>query len=458
VPKHTELDDLLVNPMREPATRSAGLVRELGPVTTTMLVVGQVIAVGIFLTPATMVRQLVAPFWVLAVWLAMGGMAICGALVFGELASRHPHAGGVYVYLREAWGPRIAFLYGWKCFLVMDPGLTAALAAGLASYVPYIVPIGTRLETLIGTGVILGLATVNMVGLRLGARVMTALSFAKLALIGVIVAAGALSPLGDWRHFVPVAARPSDAPPLLTAVAVATVSAFFSFGGWWEAARMAGEVRDAQRALPRALIGGLTLVTACYAVMTAIVTYAVPRERLAPGPAFIAEFGRVVFGPGGARVLAGIVIVSIGASLSAFLMSAPRVYYAMAGDGVFPSTLAVLHPRTRTPVRAIALQAALAVALLIAGRFDAIVAYFVFVTVVFLMVAVAGIYRVRSVDHREPAFRLPGYPWTPIGFLVPAGIVVALVAAGSPLQASAGVLAVASGLLVWPRVRASVRG
>ncbi len=495
-----------------PAVSTPGLARELGPGTTLLLVVGQVIAVGIFLTPAAMVHDLVAPLWLVAVWVVMGGMAICGALVFGEFASRFPQAGGVYVYLREAWGPRLAFLYGWKCFLVMDPGLSAALAAGLSSYVPYVVPIGPRGQLAVGVGVILALACVNIAGVRFGARVMAFLSVAKLGLLGVVIVAGALSPHGDWQHFVPFATRPPDAIPLVPALAGAIVSAFFSFGGWWEAGRMAGEVKDAQRVLPRALIGGLSLVTACYALMTALVTFAVPPDRITSSTAFVGELGTSIFGENGARLLAIIVIVSVGGSLAAFLMSAPRVYYAMANDGVFPSALARIDPRRGTPVRAILAQTALAVAILAAGRFETIVAYFVFITVVFLIIAVAGIYRIRSreaaalpragrglssvdscgggplgphaprvaglkprrhvrgaasqvnsgasieaLQHpgtAAPPFRLPGYPLTPIGFLVPAVAVVALVAASNPLQSLAGACAVATGLLVWPRLAA----
>jgi basic amino acid/polyamine antiporter, APA family len=420
-----------------------------------LLVVGQVIAVGIFLTPAAMVRDLVAPLWVLAVWVVMGGMALCGALVFGEFASRYPHAGGVYVYLREAWGPRLAFLYGWKCFLVMDPGLTAALAAGLTSYLPYVTSSGPRGELAAGIAVIAGLACINIAGVRLGARVMAFLSVAKLGLIGVVIVAGLLAPAGDWRHFVPLIARPPDAAPLIAALAGAIVAAFFSFGGWWEAGRMAGEIQDAQRVLPRALVGGLAIVTACYALMTALVTYALPPGRITSSAAFVAELGTVVFGDGGARLLAMIVMVSVGGSLAAFLMSAPRVYYAMAGDGVFPAALARLDPRRGTPVRAILSQSLLAVLILAAGRFETIVAYFVFITVVFLILAVAGIYRIRARDQAAPVFRVPGYPLTPLGFIVPAVLVVALVAAGNPVQSLAGAAAVLTGLLVWPRLRAN---
>jgi len=438
------------------APPSAPLSRELGPVTTTLLVVGQVIAVGIFLTPAAMVRALIAPLWVLGVWVLMGGMAVCGALVFGELASRYPHAGGVYVYLREAWGPRLAFLYGWKCFLVMDPGLTAALAAGLTSYLPYIVPISPRGQLVAGVAVIVGLAPINIAGVRLGARVMAFLSTAKLVLIAIVILAGALAPAGDWRHFVPLVSRPPDAVPLLGALAGAIVAAFFSFGGWWEAGRMAGEIRDAQRILPRALIGGLAIITACYALMTALVTYAVPAGRITSSAAFVAELGVTIFGEGGARLLAIIIVVSVGGSLAAFLMSAPRVYYAMAGDGVFPAALARIDPRRGTPVRAILVQSLLAIVILAAGRFETIVAYFVFITVVFLIVAVAGIYRIRARDQATPVFRVPGYPMTPMGFIVPALLVVVLVAAGNPVQSFAGAAAVGTGLLVWPRLRDNV--
>ena len=431
------------------------LSRQLGAATTILLVVGQVIAVGIFLTPAAMVRDLVAPVWVLGVWVLMGGMAICGALVFGELASRYPDAGGVYVYLREAWGPRFAFLYGWKCFLVMDPGLSAALAAGLMSYLPYVFAVGRRGQLAAGIAVIIGLALVNIAGVRLGARVMAVLSTAKLAMLAIVILAGALAPAGDWRHFVPLVARPADAAPLVGALAGAIVAAFFSFGGWWEAGRMAGEIRDAQRVLPRALVGGLTIVTACYALMTAIVTYAVPPGRITSSAAFVAELGATIFGEGGARLLAIIVIVSVGGSLAAFLMSAPRVYYAMAGDGVFPTVLAKIDPVRGTPVRAILVQSLLAILILAAGRFETIVAYFVFITVVFLIVAVAGIYRIRARETASAVFSVPGYPLTPLGFIFPALVVVILVAAGSPLQSLAGAAAVATGLMVWPRLKAN---
>ena len=215
--------------------------------------VGEIIGVGIFLTPAEMAKALGSPFWVLVVWLAVGAAAFCGALCFGELAARWPEAGGGYVYLREAYGPGLAFLYGWKSLLVMDPGLTAALAAGLAQYLSYLVPLSAAGRITVAVAVILTLALVNAGGLRAGARALGILTVLKLGLLSAIVVLGFASGRGQWSHFTPfVEARPGSAP-LLAGLAAGIVAAFFSFGGFWDVAKLAGEVRDPARTLPRAL-------------------------------------------------------------------------------------------------------------------------------------------------------------------------------------------------------------
>src|SRR6185503_5243277 len=177
--------------------------RHLGLAAATTLVVGQVIAVGIFLTPAAMARLLGSPFWLLMVWLVAGAMALCGTLVYGELAARYPEAGGGYVYLREAWGPRVAFLYGWKCLLVMDPGITAALAAGLAAYVAGVVPLGPAAQKVLAVTVLYLLAGANIVGLRFGDGLLKLVTLLKLAVLGALVVWGFASGLGDYGNFRP---------------------------------------------------------------------------------------------------------------------------------------------------------------------------------------------------------------------------------------------------------------
>src|SRR5881396_1968695 len=184
-----------------------GLQRHLGVRAMAALVVGEVIAIGIFLTPATMARSVGSPLWLLIVWLIMGIMALSGALCYGELAARTPEAGGGYVYLRQAYGPGVAFLYGWKCLLVMDPGITAVLAVGLASYVGYAVGVGGVWLKVVAIGSIVVLAAVNLVGLRFGARVMQGLTALKLGSLALIAVLAVALRAGNWSNFVPFVAQ-----------------------------------------------------------------------------------------------------------------------------------------------------------------------------------------------------------------------------------------------------------
>jgi APA family basic amino acid/polyamine antiporter len=416
------------------------LTRRLGLGAVTALVIGEVIAVGIFLTPAGMARSLGSPFWLLVVWLVMGAMALSGALCYGELAARFPEAGGGYVYLRRAYGPAVAFLYGWKCLLVMDPGITAALAVGLAGYVAYMADLPAPGLKAVAVGAILVLAGVNIAGVRLGARLMqwlTALKLGALALMAVLALALGL---GDWSNFVPLVAQRSGSDPLPGAFAPALVGAFFAFGGWWEISKLAGEARDPARTLPRALALGVAVVTAVYVLTSALFLYLVPLEHVTSAQTFAAQAGEALFGPAGGHVFASIVIVAVLGSLLALLMALPRAYYAMARDGLFFPAVAAVHPRFGTPARAITLQAALAVVLVLLGTFNQIIAYFIFVTVLFVALTVAGLFVLRRREEAPGAsYRTPGYPVTPAIFLGLVAVLLILLAGHSPIQAALGV-------------------
>ena len=189
------------------------LPRQLGVRAVTALVVGEVIAIGIFLTPAGMARSLGSPFWLLVVWLVMGVMALSGALCYGELAARYPEAGGGYVYLREAYGPSVAFLYGWKCLLVMDPGITAALAAGLASYVGYATGIGGVWLKVIAIGSIAVLGAVSIIGVRVGSGLMQGLTALKLGALALIIVLALVLQAGNWSNFVPLVSQHPGSQP-----------------------------------------------------------------------------------------------------------------------------------------------------------------------------------------------------------------------------------------------------
>ena len=416
----------------------------------TCLIVGQVVGIGIFLTPADMARGLGASGLVYAMWLLAGSMALAGALCYGELASRFPEAGGAYVYLREAWGEPLAFLYGWKCLLVMDPGLTAALAAGLAEYVAYLWPLDAIGKKAVAVSVILLTAALVALGTRLAAGTLVVITALKLALLGVIVVWGFAAGGVAWERVWPSFVRPAGAAPMVPALAGGFVAAFFSFGGWWEAARMAGEVRDPQRTLPRSFVLGITIVTAVYILTSAAFLGLVSGAETANADAFAAQVGERLFGRVGGTVLAAGVIVSVLGSLAAVMLLSPRVYVALAADGLFPARLARLHPRFGTPATAIALQAALAVLLVAVGTFGDIVAYFVFVTVAFIAASVAGLYRL---PESNAGFRTPLRRVTPAVFVGLSVVLLALLLAGKPTQALLGVAVVALGAPVYAALR-----
>ena len=428
---------------------SGSLKRQIGLRTATALIVGEVIAVGIFLTPAGMAKSLGSPLWLLVVWLIMGGMALCGALCYGELAARLPEAGGGYVYLREAYGRPIAFLYGWMALLVMDPGLTAALAVGLASYVGYIFKLSPASLKAVAIGSILFVALVNIRGVQIGGWLISWLTILKLSLLGLLIIWGFGLRLGHWSNFTPLVAQRPGSEPLSGALAGGLVGAFFSFGGWWDLSKLAGEVRDPERTLPQALIYGVTVLTVVYILTSAAFIYLVPLEQVTSGETFAAQAGEVLFGRLGGRVLAGIVIVAVLGSLAAVVMSAPRVYFAMARDGLFIPAAAAIHPRYGTPARAIIIQATLASVLVLVGTFNTIISYFVFVVVIFIALTVVALFVLRRSAPDGVAYRTPGYPVTPIIFLFLIALLLFLLGGHNPLQAALGVGVVVLGLPVY---------
>jgi len=426
-----------------------GLRRQIGVRTAAALVVGEVIAVGIFLTPAGMAKALGSPMWLLVVWLAMGAMALCGALCYGELSARYPEAGGGYVFLREAYGPAVAFMYGWMAFLVMDPGLTAALAVGLATYAGYIFKLSPLGIKIVAIATILAVALINIRGVRLGAGFIRTLAFLKLGLLAFVFLWGVGFQLGHWSNFIPFVTRRASSTPLIGALGGGIVGAFFSFAGWWDLGKLAGEVKNPGRTLPRALTYGVIIVTIVYVLTSFNFVYLVPLDQVTSGETFAAQAGEVLFGRAGGLIFSLIVVVSVLGSITAVVMSAPRVYFAMARDGLFIPSVAVVHKRFETPARAIALQAVLASLLVVAGSFNEIVSYFIFVVVVFIALSVAALFKFRREDASGVRYLTPGYPVTPIVFLAMILLLLILIGGNNPTQAFLGVAVVAVGLPVY---------
>ncbi|HEY1435218.1 MAG TPA: amino acid permease [Thermoanaerobaculia bacterium] len=421
----------------------------LGLGTTAGLVVGHTIAVGIFLTPAQLIGALASPAWTLGLWLACGALVFAGALTFGELAARHPQSGGLYVYLREAFGPRAAFLYGWQALLIMDPGITAAIAVGLSQYVAVLWPAASGHERAVALGAIWTLALANMAGLRLSTRVLNLLAGFKVLSLAGLVGVAFLAGAGSWSHFVPFAGRRAGALPIEQALGLGLVAVFFSFGGFWEASRVAGDVRDPEKTLPRALALGVATVTLAYAAVTAALIYLVPIGDTVGAPELARRAGTAMLGTAGPSALAAVVTISVAGSAMALLFMAPRLYLAMSRDGLFPPALAALHPRTGAPARATAVLAAIASVLVLSGSFDQIVAFFLCAALAFVALAASALFVARRRGGRSP-FLAPGYPATPALFVVFLTAVIACVTLARPRQALAGFALVLLGIPVYP--------
>lgn len=420
------------------------LKRQFGLWTAVAFLVGQVIAVGIFLTPAGMAKSVGSPFWLLVIWTLLGAMTLSGALCYGEFAARFPEAGGSYLYLREAWGRGTAFLYGWMDLLVLDPGLTATFAVGLTGYVAYLLPLTPFAQKIVAIGVVIAAGAVNIFGARLGAGVLKLLTVVKIAMLVFIIAYGFLGGFGDWNNFTPVFEVPKDT---FGAFAGGIVGAFFAFAGWWEMTRIAGEIENPQRNVPRALSIGVVVITVLYILTSAVFIYLVPPSRVTNEVTFAAQAGEVLFGPTGGAIFSVVVIVSVLATLVAYLMMSPRTYYAMARDGLFFRSFGELHPRFETPHRATLVQIALACVLIAAGTFETIIAYFFFVVVLFIALAVAGLFRVHGRDF--DGYKTPFFPFTPLFFLAITGVVLLMIAMKNPFQSFLGVVVVAAGVPVY---------
>ena len=427
-------------------------MRGLGLWSATALVISNTVAVGIFLAPAELIGALASPALTLGLWLGCAALILAGALTFGELASKYPQAGGLYVYLREGWGRRVAFLYGWQSLLIMDPGLTAALAAGAAQYLVVIWPDAAGQERWLAVGVVWLVAALNMVGLRIGARVFGLLTVLKLCtLVGVVMLAVTVGN-GSWSHFVPFAGTRVGAPPLGEALAIGLVGVFFSFGGFWETSRIAAEIHDPQRTLPRALVLGVLSVTTIYVLTTVAFMYLVPASATTSASEFARRAGDALLGARGPTVLATVVVLSVVPGAMAMVMVAPRLYEAMSRDGLFPAAIAARHPSTGAPLRATAVLALLATVYVLLGTFQQIAAFFMCTTLGFVGLAAAAVFVVRHADTsrggvaQPQIFRAPGYPVTPALFVLLVLAVVVMVTVNRPLQAAAGFVLMLLGL------------
>ena len=414
--------------------------KQLGLAAAIAVVTGESIALGIFLTPAAMAKSLGSPLLLGLVWLGIALMALSGALCYSELAIRFPESGGEYVYLRAGYGEQVAFLYGWMSSIVTYPGVAAALAVGAAPYLAQLLPAGTRGLSATSALLIGIFGAINLMGTRLSGAVMSFANGFKLIILFALVGWAIVSGHAHIANLLPFTVRRPGSDAIFPAIVGGIMSAFFSFGGWWEASKIAGEVRNPRRTLPLAFIGGVALVTAVYLLISATFLAVLPIDKVTSNNAFVAQFGGVLFGAAGARVLSACVLVCVCGGIAALSMAAPRVAYAMAQTGAFFSVFGKLHPRFGTPANAILLQTGLALAVLFFGAFDRVLSYIIFSVVLFLALAASTLFRLQ-----EPV-RGWWFPVAPILFILLSVLISCLILVHDPVPALIGIGIVLCGI------------
>jgi basic amino acid/polyamine antiporter, APA family len=395
------------------------LARRLGLFDATMIVMGGIVGSGIFINPSVVARQVGTPGLILGAWAIGGAIALAGAFVYAELAALRPAVGGQYAYLREAFNPCVAFLYGWALLLVIQSGGMAAVAVTFAHYARELlgVPVGVGA---LATVVLAALTLVNCLGVRAGASLQSGLMVIKIvAIVGLIVTGVFFAPGAVTAPHLEVRASAS----LAAAMGAALVPVLFAYGGWQTASFVAGELKRPERDLPRGLLMGVGGVIVLYLAVSAVCLRVLGPEALAATSTPASEVMRRAFGERGARAIAvGIAISTLG-FLSQSMLTAPRVYYAMARDGLFFRTVARVHPGTRVPIAAIALQGLLAVVIALSGRYEQILNYVVSVDFIGFGLTGLALFVFRRRGERAASFRTPGHPVT-TGFFVAASFLV----------------------------------
>jgi APA family basic amino acid/polyamine antiporter len=437
----------------EPPTLS----RRLGVFDATMIVMGGIIGSGIFLLPSVVARHVPTTAAFLAAWAAGGAIAMAGAFIYAELASRRPDVGGQYAFLREAYHPVVAFSYGWGLLLVVQTGGMAASAIAAERYLRELFGVALP-DGFVAAIVLLALTLINCLGVRAGSTTQSLLMLAKIAAILALVFFGLIA-----RRSPSASVAPLEPPSwtLAAAMLAALVPILFAYGGWQTATFVSGEMREPRRDLPRALIIGVLGVIACYALVSAVCLRVLGPAGLAASQAPASDVMRVALGEAGARVIAiGIALSTLG-FLSQSMLTAPRVYYAMAKDGLFFRGVGWVHAGTRAPVVAIALQGILAIVIALSGRYEQILNYVVSVDWIFFGLTAASLFVFRRRDASgagEPAggFRVPGHPVTTGLFVLVAAAVVATTLVESTAHAAIAVGILLAGLpayLFWSRRR-----
>jgi APA family basic amino acid/polyamine antiporter len=432
------------------------LSSQLGLFDATMMVMGGIVGAGIFMNPYVVAQRLHSPVLILSVWLAGGAVAILGAFIYAELGDRIPEVGGQYEYLRQALHPVFGFLYGWALLLVIQTGGMAAVAVTFARYFLELTGLPVS-ESSVVIATLAVLTAINCLGVKPGGRLQSILMVLKIGAIACLVGAGFFLLKKPQPLFHPVLDRPVSFD-LLTAIGAAMVPVLFSYGGWQTTNFIASEIRDPRKNLARALIIGVVAVVILYVSVNLVCVRALGATALAQTNVPASAVMRLVAGEPGARLIAlGIAVSTVG-FLSQSVLTAPRVYFAMAKDKLFFRSVAYLNPKTHVPVVAIVLQSVWAVVIALTGKYEQILNFFVPIDFLFFGLSATCLFVLRHRDQhvppKHPGFRVPGHPLTTIVFILSCWAIVVNTLYKYPRNSFIGVFILLLGVpvyLLWQR-------
>ncbi len=416
----------------------------------TAMVAGTIIGASIFVQPSQVTGQVPSFTGAALVWLLAGGLTLMGALVTAELASAYPQTGGVYVYLREAFGPLSGFLWGWAMFWTMHTGIIAAIAMVMASYVGFLAEIGPRGQRIVAIAAVAALSWINYLGVRHGSLLQTAITVVKVAVIVLMVTIGLAlgSPEAVTRDGTDLLGG-GGLSGLLSGLA----AGLFAFGGWHMVTYNAGETVEPARTIPRSLVLGVLIVTVCYVALNGVYFWILPIEHVIASERIAADAAEAVLGFGAGVAMTGLVVFSALGALAGIVLAGPRVYFAMAQDGSVFSWVGALHPRHRTPHRAILLQAIWAAVLIWTGTYRQLFTRVIYTEWIFFGAMALGLIVLRR-RGAEPEYLVPIYPALPIVFAASAFAVAVHEILADPAGSLQGLGLVALGapvFYIWTR-------
>src|SRR5215203_1070741 len=427
------------------AVSGRGLARRLGLFDATMIVMGGIVGSGIFINTYVVARQVHTPALIVGAWLVGGAVALAGAFVYAELAARRPQVGGQYAYLRDAFHPMVAFLYGWTLLLVVQTGGMAASALVFGRYARELTGIAAP-EWLWASVTLMTLTLINCVGVKAGSNVQSFFMIVKLLVIATVIVSG----LFLFTGIAPVTTAASNEGSGSFGVMTSLVPILFTYGGWQTASFVSGEMRDPQRDLARGLLLGVCGVILLYTLVNVACLRALGAEGLAATKTPATALMRLALGERGARLIAVGIAVSTLGFLSQSMLTAPRVYFAMAEDGLFFRGVARLSERTRAPVAAIALQGFFAAVIAASGRYEQILNYVVSVDFIWFGLTALSLFVFRrSVTGEGAGFRVPGHPFTTALFAAACAIIVAATFYQDPFNSALGLAILATGVPVY---------